>query len=391
MIKSLREFPKMLNLRPLVIDKNNVVIGGNMRLKALKELGYEEVPVLSAEDLTPDEIKRFVVVDNLPFGQWDYDVLGADYGLDELEGMGFDTKEIGLDLGYDEKDDDVPDKPEAPVSVLGDVYILGKHKIVCGDSTNVDVVDSLMAGEKAAMVFTDPPYNVAYTGGTKDKLTIQNDSFEGEGFYDFIKNAMLAIRGHVTGDVYICMSSSELDVLQRAFREVGGHWSTFIIWVKNTFTLGRSNYQRQYEPILYGWFEGSSHYWSGVRNLGDVYKSSIKEDLDGVPLVRVEGLADGIESDIWDFDKPARNKQHPTMKPIDLIVRGVVNSSKPGDIVLDTFLGSGSTLIACEKTKRACYGIELDPAYIDVIVSRYCEHTGNYDIVRNGEQVTWTK
>jgi len=178
----------------------------------------------------------------------------------------------------------------------------------------------------------------------------------------------------VRGDVYIAMSSSELHTLQKAFTECGGHWSTFIIWVKNTFTIGRANYQRQYEPILYGWFEGSSHYWSGRRNLGDVVKETLREDVDGTSWLKIE--EGGIETDIWEVDKPSKNKEHPTMKPVALMTRAITNSSLPGNIVLDSFLGSGSTLIACEKTGRVCYGVELDPKYVDVIIKRWEDYTG---------------
>jgi DNA modification methylase len=171
------------------------------------------------------------------------------------------------------------------------------------------------------------------------------------------------------------MSSSELNTLQKAFADCGGHFSTFIIWVKNQFTIGRANYQRQYEPILYGWFEGSSHYWSGVRNLGDVYGiHELARDVDGAPLVRVEACK--IESDIWEFPKPSKNKEHPTMKPIALCARGIRNSSKPDDKVLDSFSGSGSTLIAAEQTGRVFYGMELSEKFCDVIVRRWELFTG---------------
>lgn len=177
------------------------------------------------------------------------------------------------------------------------------------------------------------------------------------------------------GDVYICMSSSELHTLQAAFAACGGHFSTFIIWVKNQFTIGRSNYQRQYEPILYGWFEGTSHYWSGVRNLGDVYGiQNIKRDDDGTPLIRVESCA--IDNDIWEFKKPTINKEHPTMKPIGLAARALRNSSRPGDLVLDSFGGSGTTLMAAEQTGREACLMELDPKYCDVIVKRWENYTG---------------
>ena len=160
--------------------------------------------------------------------------------------------------------------------------------------------------------------------------------------------------------------------IEQVAASIGGHWSTFIIWAKDRFTLGRSNYQRQYEPILYGWFDGSSHYWSGRRNLGDVVKDKIREDVDGSRWLKL----DDIQTDVWEFAKPKENKVHPTMKPVSLMERAIVNSSMPEQIVLDHFLGSGSTLIACEKTNRICYGMELDPKYIDVIIKRWEDYTG---------------
>ncbi|MDZ4296106.1 MAG: site-specific DNA-methyltransferase [Patescibacteria group bacterium] len=202
-----------------------------------------------------------------------------------------------------------------------------------------------------------------------------NDNFaDKQAFYQFLYDALSAMRPFVRGDVYVAMSSSELHTLQKAFIDCGGHWSTFIIWVKNTFTIGRANYQRQYEPILYGWFEGSSHYWSGRRNLGDVVKEVMREEVDGTKWLKIE--EGGIETDIWEFPKPTKNKEHPTMKPIALCTRAISNSSLRDEIVLDLFGGSGSTLIAAEQTGRMCYMMELDPKYCDVIRKRYEILTG---------------
>jgi DNA modification methylase len=210
------------------------------------------------------------------------------------------------------------------------------------------------------MVFTDPPYNVDYANTAKDKQRgthrpILNDNL-GEGFYAFLLAAFQPMLHHCKGAVYIAMSSSELDTLQGAFREAGGKWSTFIIWAKNTFTLGRADYQRQYEPILYGWPEGQNRHWCGARDQGDV----------------------------WNIKKPAKNDLHPTMKPVELVERALRNSSRPGDIVLDPFGGSGTTLIAAEKTGRSARLIELDPKYVDVIVRRWQSYTGD-QAIREGD------
>ena len=206
--------------------------------------------------------------------------------------------------------------------------------------------------------------------------TILNDNFKtNQEFYEFLYNSISVLQPHVAGDVYICMSSSELHTLQRAFTDCGGHWSDYIIWAKNSFTIGRANYQRQYEAILYGWFEKSTHYWSGIRNLSDVVGlEDAQYDFDGVPLVRVK--PGGIEGDFWEFPKPQKSVEHPTMKPVALCARAIQNSSKRNAIVLDTFGGSGSTLIACEQTGRNCRIAELDPRYCDVIVTRWENFTG---------------
>lgn len=239
-----------------------------------------------------------------------------------------------------------------------------------------------MGGQRDRMVFTDPPYNVNYGATMQDKLRgttrqIKNDNFKTkQDFYQFLYDALSAVRPYVTGDVYVCMSSSEVHTLQKAFQDCGGHWSTFIIWVKNSFTIGRSNYQRQYEPILYGWFEGSSHYWSGIRKLGDVYKDEVKTDELGQAWIKVEGLEHGIESGVWEFPRNKKNPDHPTQKPIPLVARGVRNSSKPNDLVLDTFVGGGSTVIACEQLSRICYAMDLDPVWCDVVVDRWEKLTG---------------
>jgi DNA modification methylase len=362
-VKSIREFGFR---QPLVIDKHGVIICGHTRWQAAKEMGLTEVPVHVADDLTPAQIKAYRLADNktAELSEWDYDLLPIE--IADLDMAGFDLSLLGfkdneiaklldteLDQGLTDPDE-VPEVPDEPITQSGDLWLLGEHRLLCGDATNADDMNRLMEGHKAGLVFCDPPYNVNYGQTMKDKLRgttdtkrIQNDNL-GDNFLDFLKAACRQIVDHCSGAVYICMSSSELDTLQEAFRAAGGHWSTFIIWAKNTFTIGRADYQRQYEPILYGWPEGAKRYWCGDRNQGDV----------------------------WEIKKPLKNDLHPTMKPVELVVRAVTNSSKPGSVVLDPFLGSGTTLIACEQAGRVCYGSELDPAYCDVIVKRWEEFTG---------------
>jgi DNA modification methylase len=276
-----------------------------------------------------------------------------------LELLGFADDEIEALLAEPDEtvagntdDDAVPETPEAAVTVPGDVWLLGDHRLLCGDATKMEAVEKVLAGGLADMVWTDPPYNVNYGATMKDKLrgkrrAIKNDNL-GDGFEQFLRDACLNMLAVTKGAVYICMSSSELHTLQKAFREAGGHWSTFVIWAKNTFTMGRSDYQRQYEPILYGWKEGTDHYWCGARDQGDV----------------------------WFVKKPVVNDLHPTMKPVELIERAIRNSSKSRDTVLDPFGGSGSTLIACEKAGRQARLVELEPKYCDVTVRRFQEFSG---------------
>ena len=252
----------------------------------------------------------------------------------------------------DTDEDAVPEGSGTVVSRAGDVWICGEHRVICGDATDPDAYAKVLGDEIADMVFTDPPYNVNYANSAKDKMrgkdrAILNDNL-GDGFYDFLLAALTPTVGHCQGGIYVAMSSSELDRLQAAFRAAGGHWSTFVIWAKNTFTLGRADYQRQYEPILYGWPEGAERHWCGDRDQGDV----------------------------WQIKKPQKNDLHPTMKPVELVERAIRNSSRPGDVVLDPFGGSGTTMIAAHKSGRKARLIELDPKYIDVIVRRWQDYAG---------------
>ncbi|WP_422135502.1 site-specific DNA-methyltransferase [Endozoicomonas sp. ALD040] len=351
-------------VNPVLVGSDDVIVAGHGRLMAAKQLGMETVPVIVLGHLSETQRRALVIADNQITANsgWDEELLKQELAeldaLDfDLDLMGFSDEELEGLLLVDEPegqtdDDEIPEPEEHPVSQLGDVWILGSHRVLCGSATEQADVETLMAGQLADMVFTDPPYNVDYanpeknTQAKKDRR-IKNDNL-GSEFHAFLLAAMTNLIGVCKGAIYICMSSSELDTLQKAFREAGGKWSTFIIWAKNTFTLGRSDYQRQYEPILYGWKEGNEHFWCGARDQGDV----------------------------WFFSKPARNDLHPTMKPVELVERAVRNSSKTHDIVLDLFGGSGSTLIACEKSHRSARLTELDPKYVDVIVRRWEEYTG---------------
>ena len=316
--------------------------------------------MIRLEHLSEAQRRAYLLADNrlaLDAG-WDEQLLGEELAWlrevrFDLDILGFDGTEIEKLLALvdaeplaEEDEDDVPSPPAEPVTRLGDLWLLGNHRLLCGDATKAEDVARLLDGRQADMAWTDPPYNVAYQGSGQHKA-IANDDL-GQGFEAFLTAACTNIVSATDGAIYIAMSSSELHTLQRAFTAAGGHWSTFIIWAKNTFTLGRADYQRQYEPILYGWREGGEHYWCGARDQGDV----------------------------WFVDKPSRNELHPTMKPVALVERAIRNSSRSGGTVLDPFGGSGSTLIACEKAGRQARLIELDPGYCDVIVERWQRFTG---------------
>jgi len=373
---SIREFGWT---NPILTDGDNGVIAGHGRLAAARKLELTEVPVIELGHLSPEQKKAYILADNriaLNSG-WDEELLKLE--LQELQGVDFDLDLLGF--GDDEierllngdqvgggltEDDAIPEAPVDPVSRTGDLWILGNHRLLCGDSTVLSDVERLMGGQLADMAFTDPPYNVDYGNSAKDKMRgkdrrIMNDDL-GEGFFQFLYDACLNLLLVTKGACYVCMSSSELHTLQKAWIDAGGKWSTFIIWAKNTFTLGRSDYQRQYEPILYGWKQGVDHFWCGDRD----------------------------QSDIWNYNKPRVNDLHPTMKPVELVERAIKNSSKSRDIVLDLFGGSGTTLIACEKTGRQARLIELDPKFADVIVKRWEEYTGQ-QAVREGDGVKFVE
>jgi DNA modification methylase len=350
---------------PILTDGEKGVIAGHGRLAAARKLALSEVPVIELAHLTPTQKKAYILADNriAENAGWDEELLklelaelqDAEFNLDL---MGFGDEELDRLLdGHVEQaglteDDAVPEAPAEPVSRTGDLWILGQHRLLCGDSTVLSDVERLMDGQLADMAFTDPPYNVDYGNSAKDKMRgkdrrILNDAL-GDGFYQFLYDACLNLLLVTKGACYVCMSSSELHTLQKAWLDAGGKWSTFVIWAKNTFTLGRADYQRQYEPILYGWKQGSNHFWCGDRN----------------------------QSDIWNYNKPRVNDLHPTMKPVELVERALQNSSKSRDIVLDLFGGSGTTLIACEKNNRQARLMELDPKFVDVIVQRWEAYTG---------------
>jgi site-specific DNA-methyltransferase (adenine-specific) len=350
---SLKEFGQR---KPIVITEAGVIVAGNGTVEAAKRLGWLEIDAVRVPgDWTPEQIKAFALADNktAELAKWDVQVLNAQ--LMELNELEFNIEELGfelpqvLELDLSPEVDDIPEAKETRVK-LGDVWQLGNHKLICGDGTLIDTYDKLLAGEKVDLVWTDPPYGVAYVGKTEDALTIENDTLDAAQLESFLRDAFTSIYANTkpgacwyvaapSGNLFQSFSIplSELQV-----------WRHTLAWVKDVLVMGRADYHYRHESIFYGWTPGGPH----------------------------QTPPDRKQDSVWEFPKPRANREHPTMKPVELIVRAVNNSSRAKDIVLDAFGGSGSTLIACEQTQRQARLIELDPKYCDVILTRWENLTG---------------
>ena len=358
---SIREDEDFLEDRPLLVvpkdAKTWVVFAGNLRLTAAKKIGLKEVPCIAyARDTDEDEmtIKRRAMKDNGSFGSWDYDILANEWDDLPLQDWGVpaweeeeEKKETNdaFEDDFDENEQEIPARCK-----LGDIWQLGDHRLMCGDSTDPETVKALMGGTTADLLLTDPPYNVDYEGGTEDKMKIQNDSFKAEGeFLEFLRNAMRCANGvmRAGASYYIFHADSEGRNFREAATEIG-KVRECLIWVKNSLVLGRQDYQWRHEPCLYGWKDGAGHNWFNDRS----------------------------QTTVLEFDRPKRNAEHPTMKPIPLFSYLMKNSTKPGEIVLDLFAGSGTTLICAEQLGRRCFTMELDPHYCDVVLARWEVLTG---------------
>jgi DNA modification methylase len=373
LVKSIQEFPQMLELRPIVVDENNIILGGNMRYKACIEAGLKEIFILKAEDLTEQQKDEFIVKDNVGFGEWDWDILANEWDTDKLTDWGLDLPlDVSVqELEAEEDDYEIPNEINTDI-VLGDLFEIGEHRLLCGDSTDSDAVAKLMNGVKADMVFTDPPYRVSFQGQrisntTKDGVVIhghkgantkhdeiENDSLSEDDFKDFMSAVLSNLFLFNNGAWYICFAYSELHLLLNSLVDAGYKWKNIIIWMKNQAALSNMDYKSRYEPIIYGQ-KGGNFY-------GERYK----------------------QEDIWQFQRTLKNDLHPTMKPIPLIENALNNSSKIGMNVLDLFLGSGSTMVASHQLKRKCYGMELDPKYCQVIIDRMKKLDPSLEIKRNG-------
>ncbi len=359
---SIREFGFKV---PIVISSDNVIIAGHTRLKASVLLGLEEVPCIIADDLNDEQIKAFRLADNktAELATWDLSKLEEELShidMDMLQ-FGFEEMEELLPDNASDDDFDITDEiPEEPFSQPGDIYELGPHRLMCGDSTDSKQVATLLDGHEVDMIFTDPPYNVDYEG-TAGK--IKNDKMEDDNFYLFLCNAFQNMFEHTKpgGAIYVCHADTEGLNFRNAFKNAGYKLAECLIWVKNALVLGRQDYHWRHEPILYGWKEGAAHYF----------------------------VDDRTQDTIWEYNKPKKNEEHPTMKPLELVGKAISNSSRRHESVLDLFGGSGSTMIAADQLDRRSFLMELDERFVDVIIKRYIKHKEsdeNCYLIRNGKR-----
>ena len=372
---SLREFGF---INPIIIDREFNIIAGHGRLMAAKEEGINEVPCVFVDYLTDAQKKAYILADNrmaMDAG-WDEELLKIE--MEELQNLGYDLGYTGFDekeleelFGIDDKevkDDDfdlTAALEKASFVERGDIWYVGKHKLMCGDATSSEDVSKLMEDKKANLILTDPPYNVAFK--SSDGLTIQNDSMKNNDFYEFLFASFKNMAEHLEngGAAYIFHADTEGLNFRKAFIDAGFHLAGCCIWVKDSLVLGRSDYQWQHEPVLYGFMQNGKHPWYSDRK----------------------------QTTIWNFDKPKKNSNHPTSKPLDLLAYPINNSTQANAIVIDTFGGSGSTLMACEQMNRICYTMELDEKYASVILRRYVEDTNdseNVYVIRNGEKIPYS-
>lgn len=424
LVDSLLTFPAMIRLRPIVVDYTNTALGGNMRTKAfgfISGLGYGEivarlnhlvtfankpveerdkilkhwekwlknpvVPVVRADSLTEEERKQFVIADNVPFGEWDFDMLANEWDEDLLKDFGMDLPWLdeqaeGNQAEAEAKEDsyDASQQVET-VCKPGDIWQLGVHRLICGDSTDQKDVEALMEGEQADLWLTDPPYNVAITNS--QGMAIENDNMSSHAFREFLTKAFSAANAVMKDGCpfYIWFASREHINFELALNDNGLQVREELIWNKNALVLGRQDYQWKHEPCLYGWKDGAAHYFRDVRTETTVIPDADELDFETMKKEEMKALLyqiydDGFPKTVMDENKPAKDDDHPTMKPVRLFGRLITNSSRQGEIVLDTFGGSGTTIVACEQLGRKGRLVELDPHYCDVIINRWEQLTG---------------
>lgn len=378
----------------IVVDKDDVIIVGHGRLLASQSLGLKEVPVIKLDNLTKEQANAYRLADNkLNESEWDMKLVVEE--LRELDKSGFDIEITGFSrdiLGPDDKDDEVPAIPDVPVSKIGDLYELGGHRLLCGDSTSeIDMV-KLMGGVQADVVFTDPPYNVDYKGSGKNTSEgILNDKMSDSAFEQFLVDTFEMTKTHIKGGAgcYVFHSHKTATDFEKALEKVGFHIDTQLIWNKPNAGLGMNHYRTKHEPFYYCSL-GKEKTFYGDRTGTTVWKIPERPEEQIKWLEKVMQELETGKSTVWSISRENVNEYvHPTQKPVELPARAIINSSKQGDIVLDQFLGSGTTLIACEKTNRNCYGLELDPKFADVIVQRWLNFTGNTTVKKNGVEEQW--
>jgi site-specific DNA-methyltransferase (adenine-specific) len=347
LVQSIKDFPEMLNIRPIVVNKDMIILGGNMRYKACKEAGLKEVPIIIT-DLSEEKQREFLIKDNTSGGEWDWEVLANEWNVEELESWGLDVPELEVPQFLDAEEDDfeIPNEIETDI-VLGDLFEIGEHRLLCGDSTCSDTVAKLMNGEKADMVFTDPPYGVDYKGINNDNRSGLKDLLNG-AFQNYILNSKNG------ASIYCFHSDKCSDIFNEVFRSYC-HFSSMIIWVKESIVLSQTDYQSKHEPCFYGWFNNGTHKWYSDRK----------------------------QESIW-IAKSKREEGHTTPKPIDIVSKAIQNSSLINHLILDLFIGSGSTMVASHQLNRKCYGMELDPKYCQLIIDRMRKLDPNLVIKRNG-------
>lgn len=397
--KSIEEDPEMLGLREILLfpfGGKYIIIGGNMRYQALKDLGYTTAIVkILPSDFTPEKLRAIVIKDNSGFGEWNWDDLANEWEAAQLIDWGLDVPELNkvkADEEAEEDDYNPSDDLEKPAKTReGDIYALGNHRLICGDSTDPQIIDILCGSTIVDLYLTDPPYNVDYASknkalsaaekGNRIQKEIANDRMADGQFKEFLNKALNAADRHLKpgGVFYIWHAGTEGFNFISAVKETGWEFKQVLIWNKNNMVLGRQDYQWKHEPCLYGWKPGAGHYFIDSRSQLTVYQNEAGEfdpdKMTKAELVELVKKIGQLPTDIIDEDKPLRSADRPTMKPLKLMGRCVKNSTRPGEVVLDSFGGSGSTLMACEQLGRVCFTVELDPHYVDVIIKRWEEYT----------------
>lgn len=387
--KSMIEFPEMRQIREVVVDENMRILGGHQRVKVLESLGEKSVPVKQVVGLTEEQKKEFIIKDNVANGEWDLDILANEWDKEELTKWGLEFDDW-VEEAPEIIEDEVPDIPKEAKSKLGEIYQLGEHILMCGDSTKKEDVDTLMGGVMANLLFTDPPYNVNIQNSKG--MTIQNDNMASSEFRLFLDKAFKNASNNLKpgGAFYIWHADGESVNFRESALENGLETRQCLIWVKNSFNFGRQDYKWQHEPCLYGWKDGDSHYFVEEYNHPTVIEDKV--DLDKLSKADMKKLleeifSDNIKKTIIHEDRPLKNDLHPTMKPLKMCAEMIRNSTRENEIVLDLFGGSGSTLMVCEQINRKCFMMEYDPLYADVIIERWEKFTGNKaKLISKGEK-----